>query len=388
MEEEKKEGLSRLGILEILSSDDVQAREPEEHGEELRKSVEFDQLPLTRAVLLATLYAALYLPTLNQTVVSTALPKILSDINKFGSDISYTWVGSSYALAQAVALPLFGHLGRAPKRKWTLLGAMAVFMLGSTLCGTAINIEMLLAARTIQGLGAGGISGLMFILLAEMVRVKGAGKYNELVAAACAAVTAVGPLVGGALSGTNWRWCFFMNLPICLVCTILICVLLPHSSTAGTMRRAVQIFDLWGVATIAIGKVLIALAIQWAIQDETWHSPQVLASLITGAAALAGFVPVEMSAESPVIPFQFFQHRTRIGAYVAVFFHSVAFSGLNYWLPMYFQAVRQQTAAESGLSMLPWTISFAIISAATSILVVAIRRYVLLRVVPFGKHSR
>lgn len=204
MEDEKKEGLSRLGIVEVLVSsaigdnddDDATADAKKtigkEDGRDLSKGVDLTKIPFTRALLMGTLYVALYLPTLNQTVVSNALPKILSDINKFGSDISYTWVGSAYALAQAMALPLFGQLGRTPSRKWSLLVAMAIFMIGSVLCGTAVDMEMLLAARTIQGLGAGGISGLLFVLLGEMIRVKGVGKYNELYGAVCAVVTAIG----------------------------------------------------------------------------------------------------------------------------------------------------------------------------------------------------
>ncbi|KAI4595837.1 hypothetical protein KJ359_006474 [Pestalotiopsis sp. 9143b] len=388
MEDEKKEGLSRLGIVEVLVSsaigdnddDDATADAKKtigkEDGRDLSKGVDLTKIPFTRALLMGTLYVALYLPTLNQTVVSNALPKILSDINKFGSDISYTWVGSAYALAQAMALPLFGQLGRTPSRKWSLLVAMAIFMIGSVLCGTAVDMEMLLAARTIQGLGAGGISGLLFVLLGEMIRVKGVGKYNELYGAVCAVVTAIGPLIGGTLADrASWRWCFFLNLPICVVCTALIWALLPHTNPTATVRRAVRLFDLWGVTAIGIGKVLITLAIQWAIQNSSWQSPQVLTTLIAGAAAVVAFFPAEASAESPVVPLRFFKHRTRFGAYIAVFFHSVSFSGLNYWLPMYFQAVRQQKSSESGLSMLPWTLSFAIMSAATGIIVAKSRRY-------------
>ncbi|KAK9416329.1 putative Major facilitator superfamily domain-containing protein [Seiridium unicorne] len=357
MEEERKEGLVRLGILETLSSGELQEQNSDGDEDKLSKDAELGQLPIKRALLMATLYVALYLPTLNQTVVSTALPKILSDINKFGSDIGYTWVGSAYALAQAMALPLFGQLGHAPGKKWALLTAMTIFILGSILCGTAVNIQMLLAARTIQGIGAGGISGLVFVLLADMARVKGVGKYNELVGAFSFFFSTVahvfiyeGPLVGGSLAEmASWRWCFFMNLPICALCTITICILLPQSNTTATVRGAVRLFDLWGVTAIGIGKVLVTLAFQWVIQNEAWTSPPVLATLISGIVALVGFFPAEMSAESPVLPLGVFHHRTRIGAYIAIFFHSVAFSGLNYWLPMYFQAVRQQTASESGL---------------------------------------
>lgn len=383
--EEKKEGLARLGIVQIMVAGDDNDEEDavnnngkEDDDENLhnRKAVVLTKIPFTRALLMGTLYVALYLPTLNQTVVSNALPKILSDINKFGSDIGYTWVGSAYALAQAMALPLFGQLGRTPSRKWALLVAMVVFMVGSILCGTAVDIEMLLAARTVQGLGAGGISGLLFVLLGEMIRVRGAGKYNELFGAVCAVVTAIGPLIGGTLADqASWRWCFFLNLPICVVCTALIWILLPNTDTTATVGRAVRLFDLWGVTAIGIGKVLITLAIQWAISNSSWQSPQVLTTLIAGMTAVVAFFPAEATAESPVVPLRFFKHRTRVGAYIAVFFHSVSFSGLNYWLPMYFQAVRQQKSSVSGLSMLPWTLSFAIMSAVTGILVAKCRRY-------------
>lgn len=159
-----------------------------------------------------------------------------------------------------------------------------------------------------------------------------------------------------------------------MVCTALIWILLPNTDTTATVGRAVRLFDLWGVTAIGIGKVLITLAIQWAISNSSWQSPQVLTTLIAGMAAVVAFFPAEATAESPVVPLRFFKHRTRVGAYIAVFFHSVSFSGLNYWLPMYFQAVRQQKSSVSGLSMLPWTLSFAIMSAVTGILVAKCKR--------------
>ncbi|KAI1867358.1 hypothetical protein JX265_000805 [Neoarthrinium moseri] len=375
MAEEKKEGLSRLGIFAVSSPEDVQDLSDltEETDSEDDSSKVFT---VRRGMLMASLYLALYLPTLNQTIVSTALPKILSEINVHGSDIGYTWIGSAYALAQAMMLPLFGKLARTPGRKWALLVAMSVFMLGSALCGASGNIEMMLASRTIQGLGAGGVSGLCFVLVMELVRVRGVGKYSELIAAAWAIVAAIGPFLGGTLSEkANWRWCFFMNVPISVICAITIWVLLPSVHTDPGFRRAFRAFDLCGVMIIGVGKVLVTLGFQWAIQNESWTSPEVLTTLLAGAGALGAFVPVEMSASSPVVPFSFLKHRTRVGSYVSTFFHSIAFSGLNYWLPLYFQAVKQQSASESGISMLAWTLSFAIISAAAGFVIIAMKRY-------------
>lgn len=184
-----------------------------------------------------------------------------------------------------------------------------------------------------------------------------------------------GPLLGGLLSEkANWRWVFFVNIPVGLLCTVGIWTLLPRSQATTTFRRAVQSCDLWGVAVLGMGKVLLTLGLQWATQEETWTSPAVLTALITGASALAAFIPVEMSVSSPVLPLGIFKHRTRFGGYLTAFLHSVAFSGLNYWLPLYFQGVRQQSTSQSGLSMLPWTLSFSITGVLGGVIIMATKR--------------
>ena len=120
-------------------------------------------------ILVGSIFMTLFLPALDQTIVSTALPKIMSSLNAGSSDSGYTWIGSAFALAQAVVLPFFGQLSEAFGRKWTFLSAITIFMLGSALCGASQNIGMLIAARTIQGVGGGGITSLVFILIGDLV---------------------------------------------------------------------------------------------------------------------------------------------------------------------------------------------------------------------------
>jgi MFS family permease len=170
MAEEKRKGLMELGVRGLLKLDEP----PNYSLDELTKerAPEIRKFSPTHTILTASLYLVLYLPALNQTAISTALSKILCEINPNSSDAGYTWVGSSYALAQAMSLPMFGQFGHTPSRRWAFIAAMSIFMIGSSVCEAAVNIEMLLTARIIQGIGAGGISGLSIKLLDDLVRVR------------------------------------------------------------------------------------------------------------------------------------------------------------------------------------------------------------------------
>lgn len=158
-------------------------------------------------VLVASMFMTLFLPALDQTIVSTALPKILPSLNAAASNEGYTWVGSAYALAQAVVLPLFGQASEAFGRKAAFLTAITIFTLGSGLCGAAQNIGWLIAARTVQGVGAGGITSLVFILIGDLVGTRKRGKYQGFIGATWAVASALGPVLGGVFAEkASWRW--------------------------------------------------------------------------------------------------------------------------------------------------------------------------------------
>lgn len=181
MAEEAKGALTRLG--ELTTPEPRQQCSPEKSLDEPCKGkqgvpLRTGRFSVRHTLLMASLYLVLYLPTLNQSAISTALSKILSEINIDGSDAGYTWVGSAYALAHAMALPLFGQFGRTTFRLWAFFVAMTIFLLGSSLCEAAVNFAMLLAARTIQGIGAGGISGLSLTILEDVARVRCVSPYR------------------------------------------------------------------------------------------------------------------------------------------------------------------------------------------------------------------
>lgn len=154
----------------VSSDDDGSGDEIIQETHDEQKPEEHNGLTTARhMVLVGSIFMTLFLPALDQTIVSTALPKIMSSLNAGSSDSGFTWIGSAFALAQAVVLPFFGQLSEAVGRKWTFLAAIVIFMVGSALCGASQSIEMLIASRTIQGVGGGGITSLVFILIGDLV---------------------------------------------------------------------------------------------------------------------------------------------------------------------------------------------------------------------------
>lgn len=168
---------------------------------------DINQSKWRRMILVASMFMTLFLPALDQTIVSTALPKIMPSLHAESSNAGYTWVGSAYALAQAVVQPLFGQASEAFGRKPAFMAAIIVFTLGSALCGAAQNIGWLIAARTVQGIGAGGITSLVFILIGDLVGTRKRGKYQGFIGATWAVASALGPVLGGVFAEkASWRW--------------------------------------------------------------------------------------------------------------------------------------------------------------------------------------
>lgn len=159
------------------------------------------------AILVTSMFMTLFLPALDQTIVSTALPNIMSSLGAASSNSGYTWVGSAYALAQAVVMPFFGQASEVFGRKWTFLTAISIFMVGSGLCGASQNVAMLIASRAVQGTGAGGITGLVIILIGDLVSTRKRGKYQGFIGATWAVASALGPVLSGVLAQhVSWRW--------------------------------------------------------------------------------------------------------------------------------------------------------------------------------------
>ncbi|WP_327676578.1 MDR family MFS transporter [Kitasatospora sp. NBC_00458] len=293
------------------------------------------------ALLLAMLLAAL-----DQTIVSTALPTIVSDL---GGLEHLSWVVTAYMLASTAATPLWGKLGDMYGRKVFFQASIVIFLLGSVLCGIAQNMGELIAFRAIQGLGGGGLMVLSQAIVGDLVAPRDRGKYQGLFGAVFGVTSVLGPLLGGLfVDNLSWRWVFYINLPIGVVALVVIATVL-H----GTEVRRSHRIDYLG--TVLIASVATCLVLMTSLGGTTWawSSWRIVGLGVLGVVLLAAFVLVERAAAEPVLPLRLFRSRTFSLVAVISFVVGFAMFGALTYLPTFLQVVMQVSPTMSGIHMLP-----------------------------------
>ncbi|KAI3317861.1 major facilitator superfamily protein [Xylariaceae sp. AK1471] len=306
------------------------------------------------AIIVAISFAAL-LTALEATITSTALPSIIADLG--GGDL-YIWAVNGYFVSMTSLQPLFGQLANVFGRRWPTIFATAAFVLGSGICAGATNIQMLIAGRVVQGIGAGGINVLVEIITCDLVPLKFRGNYLAIIFGIISLGTALGPFFGGLIvSNTTWRWVFYLCLPIGGTALILL-VLFLHVNYNKEKTLAVRLgnIDWFGNFLFAASVTSILIALAWAGAVHPWSSYQVLVPLILGFAGIIGFLFFEGSRfapSAPTIPLRLFSNRTSSTAFILTFLHSITGTWVLYFLPVYFQGARGDNPTYSGVSLLP-----------------------------------
>ncbi|MFJ8820296.1 DHA2 family efflux MFS transporter permease subunit [Streptomyces sp. NPDC102467] len=299
----------------------------------------------SRTVLLGLLLG-IVLATLDGTVVGTALPIIVADL---GGLTHLSWVVTAYLLTAAVSTPLWGKLGDLYGRKGGYLASITVFLVGSVLCGLAQDMGQLIAFRALQGIGAGGLFVGALSLIGTLLTPAEAGRAQSLIGVLLPAAMIGGPLIGGFLTDQlNWRWVFYVNLPVGAVALTII--------GAGVRVRTQRIrarIDLAGAGLLTATILALTLLASWAGTTYAWTSPQILGLALVSAGALAGFVRAERRAAEPVIPPRLFHDRNFTVAQILSFTSGAAMLAAASYLPQYMQLVRGMSATESGLLLLP-----------------------------------
>ncbi|GAA6060654.1 hypothetical protein JCM10212_001210 [Sporobolomyces blumeae] len=297
---------------------------------------------------------SMFLSALDLTSVSTALPAIAADFQT----TEYAWVGSAYTLASTALIPWTASFATIFGRRPIMVASISTFALGSALTGAAQNVPMLIAGRTIQGVGGGAILTICDMLIVDLVPIAERGAYFGIIGAVWALASAMGPPIGGALaSAGQWRWLFYLNLPVCGVAILLTIFCLKIKAPKTTWQEKVAQIDWLNIIFVPASTAAI-LGLVWGGVAYSWSSYKVLVPLILGLACISVFIYLEKFAKHPTVPFEILTTRTAISGYVTTFLHSVVVLAVLYFLPIYFQADKGDTPIQSGVST--FSLSFTI----------------------------
>ena len=290
----------------------------------------------------------MFVSILANTVVSSSLPVIVSDLN--GSQTSYTWVVTATLLATTISTPIWGKLADLGNRKLLLQISLAIFVLASAAAGFSQTTSFLIAMRVIQGLAGGGVGALAQIVMADFLSPRERGKYMGLFGAVMAVGTVGGPLIGGFVTDTiNWRWNFFIALPFAIAAVLLIQRTLHLPAIA---KRKVKI-DYWGIVLLSGGVSLLLIWMSLGGSEFEWASTTSLLMVVGAVVLLAAFVLVEIKSSEPLLSMSLFKNRTFTFAVIASLAVGVSMFGTSVFLSQYMIMARGASATMAGLMTFP-----------------------------------
>ena len=320
---------------------------------------------------LSGMLLAMFVAFLSSTVVSNALPTIITDLR--GTQSQYTWVVTATLLASTASTPIWGKLADLFSKKLLIQLSIVIFVVGSMLAGLSQSVETLIAWRVLQGLGLGGLQALVQIAMAAMISPRERGRYSGLLGGVMAVATVGGPLLGGLLVDTSWlgwRWCFYVGVPFGIVAL----VLLQRTLHLPVTRRKVHI-DYLGAAFLTAGVSALLIWVTLAGDSFAWASTESLLFLAGGIAAVLAFVVTELKAKEPIVPLRLFRDRTTTLAIIASIAIGVAMFGSSVFLGQYLQISRGYSPTAAGLLTIPMVAGLLLSSTVSGILITRTGRW-------------
>ncbi|KAM6486301.1 MFS general substrate transporter [Trichoderma sp. SZMC 28011] len=297
---------------------------------------------------------------MDSVIVAATLAAITSSLK--GNSLEAFWVGTSYLLAQTVAVPIYGSISDIFGRKWVMVFAIAIFLLGSILCGCAQNMNWLVAARVVQGLGGGGCLTLTTVILSDITTLRERPKYLSMGAFAWALGTNIGVPVGGAIGQyTSWRWVFWINIPICVPSIAGIVYALHLVRDKSSFKSKAARVDYLGITVFIAATTLLLYGITTGGTTNPWNSASVLAPLVLGVFGLGIFLLIEWKvAKTPMVPLRIFNNRSGNTGFFGSFVHGLVLWASAYYIIIFFLGARGDPLFKSSAETLPGSAPIAL----------------------------
>jgi EmrB/QacA subfamily drug resistance transporter len=308
-----------------------------------------------RGLLIIGLMIAMLFGALDQTIVGTAMPRIVGDL---GGLSLMAWLTTAYMLTSTVVVPIAGKLADLIGRRMVYVTGLVIFIVASALCGTAHNMTWLIIFRALQGIGGGIMMPMAMIIIGDIFTGKERGKWMGVFGGIFGLSSVIGPQVGGwIVDALNWRWVFYINLPVGILAAVVIALALPKHKNEGKV-----IFDIPGMVTMIIGVVSMLLALTFGGVDYEWSSWQIIGLFAVAVVALVSFGIIESRAREPILPIRLFKNRAFSTINGVGFLMAVGMFGAIMFIPLFMQGIVGVSASSSGTIMTPMMITMIVTS--------------------------
>ncbi len=298
-------------------------------------------------ITIAGVMLAMFLGSLDQTIVGTAMPRIIADLGGF---THYTWVTTAYIITSAIAIPITGKLTDMYGRKWFYIAGIIIFVAGSLLSGFSQSMTQIIISRGFQGVGAGIMMSNAFVIIGDLFPPAERGKYQGYISGVFGISSIIGPMLGGYITDSfSWHWVFFINVPLGVLIIVLFILFFPHIRPDNLKHRV----DFAGLIALIMAVVPAMLAFSWAGVEYPWGSAPIIVMLCFSAIMGAIFVGIEQRAKEPIMPLWLLKNRIVSVSLLIIFMTGVGMFGAIIFVPLFFQGVLGLSAAASGKSLTP-----------------------------------